>query len=66
MNDFKQVTVSTFGGKTAEMVVVKDLGDVLVLTRPEEWEQAKRDNREPIAVGFKKSYLVDTTVNINK
>jgi hypothetical protein len=66
MDDFKHVTVMTFGGKTKEMVVVKDLGDVLVLTKPEEWEQAKRDKREPIAVGFKKSYLVDVTVNINK
>ena len=54
----KGVTVSCFGGVTAEMIVVNDLGDVLVLSSPDEIMAAKQEEREPVTVGFPRSSVI--------
>jgi hypothetical protein len=54
----ERVTVRQYGGKIVEKVLVEDRGDVLIVTTPEEWESAQREEREPVVVGFKREYLV--------
>lgn len=66
MTDLRVVTVAQFGGKIAEMVVVQDLGEVFLLTKPEEWHTAQQEKREPISIGFSKKYVIDGTVNVYK
>jgi hypothetical protein len=55
----QQVTLAAFGGKNIVRTVVKDLGDVLLICKPEEFAAAEAESREPISVGFPKSAVVD-------
>lgn len=50
----QQVTVSCYGGQKVQMILVEDLGDVLVVCSPEEIEDARRQGREPLTLGFKR------------
>jgi hypothetical protein len=54
----KDVTVSCFGGSTADMIVLNDLGDVLVLASPDEIRSAKEEDREPVTIGFPRSSVL--------
>ena len=54
----KRVMVTVFGGAIEEKVLVKDWGEVLIVTTVEEYEAAILENREPVTVGFRKEYLV--------
>jgi hypothetical protein len=38
-----------------ERVVVRDLGGILLICRPEEYQRAHEENRAPASIGFKKS-----------
>jgi len=58
----KYVTVRQYGGRVVEKVLVKDQGDVLLVTTPEEWEISQREEREPVTVGFKREYVVDLPI----
>jgi hypothetical protein len=39
-------------------IVVRDLGEILLVCRDDELEKARDEGREPIAVGFKKRDLI--------
>ena len=39
-------------------IVVKDLGDIVLVTRTEEFERAQVAGVEPLTIGFKKSDIV--------
>ena len=54
----KIVTVKQYGGRIAEKVLVKDLGDVVLVTTREEWDSSVVQDREPITVGFRREYVV--------
>lgn len=56
------VTVRQYGGKIVEKVLVRDLGDTLLVTTPEEYKTSKLQKREPITVGFRREYLVEQSV----
>ena len=53
----KEVTVTVFGGQKVQRVVVKDLGETVLVCKREELEAAARENREPLAVGIKKDHI---------
>lgn len=55
----QRVTVIVFGGRPVEKVLVEDLGAILLVTTPEEWNEAKLQKRQPVTVGFKREYIVD-------
>lgn len=40
-------------------IVVADHGDILLVSRQEEYEDARRVPREPVTIGFKRGDLVD-------
>lgn len=40
-------------------IVVKDLGNVVLVTRQEEFERAQAAAEEPISVGFKKRDIIE-------
>lgn len=48
------VTANAFGGKLLSMIVVEDCGNVVLICKPEEFERAQREDRQPISVGFHK------------
>jgi hypothetical protein len=41
-----------------ERTVVRDLGDILLVCLPREFEAAARESREPVAVGFRHEYVI--------
>lgn len=55
----KRVTVVEFGGAITEKILVKDCGEVLLVTTEEEWMASKAENRPPISVGFRREYMVE-------
>jgi hypothetical protein len=55
-----RVTVIQYGGKVVEKILVEDRGDVLVVTSPEEWNVAQIEEREPVTVGFRREFLVES------
>jgi hypothetical protein len=55
----KTVNVMCYGGNVASVFVFRDLGEVLMVCRPEEMEAAKRESRDPVTVGFKRESLAE-------
>jgi hypothetical protein len=53
----KYVTVIQFGGAIVEKVLVKDLGDVVLVTTEDEWVASQNEARAPISIGFKREYV---------
>lgn len=53
----ERVALSSFTGKL-ERIVVRDVGNVVYVCRPEEYERANQEAREPIVVGFKKDAVL--------
>lgn len=41
-----------------ERVLVKDIGEVLLVCREEEWKRARKAGELPVSVGFKKTDLI--------
>ena len=52
------VTVSCYGGSTAQMIVIEELGGVLVVCSEEEWGLAQAEGREPNTLGFPRESVV--------
>jgi hypothetical protein len=50
----QQVTVNSFCGKIVR-IVVQDLGDVVLVTKKETYESAKRAGNQPVSIGFRRS-----------
>jgi len=53
------VTVECFGGQTAQMIVVEDLGDILVVCTEQEFDAASAAGREPSTIGFRRSSVLN-------
>lgn len=53
------VRVRAFGGEVLERRVVADGGAVVFISTDRELEAARREGREPLAVGFKRDLIVD-------
>jgi len=60
MQTGQEVTLSSHHGPI-KRVVVRDLGEVLLVCRPDEFDSAQKERREPISVGFRKSAVIDET-----
>ena len=58
MKPGQQVTVSADRNETLTRVLVAVENGVYFVCKPEELEAAKREQREPVCVGFKKEYMV--------
>jgi hypothetical protein len=54
----QQVRVNAYGGKQPNVIVVEDRGDVVLICKPQEFESARIENREPMAVGFRKEDVI--------
>ena len=55
----QQVTVNAFSGKHPIVTVVEDLGDVVLICKPEEYAAAVAENRRPIAIGFHREDVLE-------
>lgn len=44
--------VNAYGGRKPRVIVVEDRGDVVLICKPQEFESARVENREPASVGF--------------
>lgn len=55
--DVHEVTVDCWGGQTATMMLVSDLGEVALVCKPEEFLLASVEKRCPITIGFKKKFI---------
>ncbi len=53
-----RIVLNAAFGEQILRIVVQDLGGVITITRREEFESAGHENRDPIAVGFKKYDVV--------
>jgi hypothetical protein len=53
------VTLQSSAGPI-QRVVVADLGNVILVCRQEEYQQAKSEAREPATIGFKRGDIVTT------
>ncbi len=50
--------VNAYGGKQPYVTVVEDRGDVVLICKPREFEDALAENREPVCVGFHKKDVI--------
>ncbi len=55
----KTVTVIVYGGTIEKKILVEDRGNILIVTTEDEWKAAERENRPPVAIGFRREYLVE-------
>lgn len=54
----QQITVNAYGGKKPIVTVVKDLGDTVLICRPEEFDKAKLQKRPPLTIGLHREDIV--------
>jgi hypothetical protein len=54
----QQVRVNAYGGKQPCVIVVEDRGDVVLICKPQEFEAARTEKREPVSVGFHKEDIL--------
>lgn len=52
MKPGQEVVATAFGGKKLKRVACQVLENTVVICTPEEWELARRENRQPNGVGF--------------
>jgi hypothetical protein len=57
MTEGTRIYLNSSRGKI-ERVLVKELGEVVLVCRKEEWDRAKGAGQEPTAVGFKRADLI--------
>lgn len=50
--------VNAYGGKQPYVTVVEDRGEVVLVCKPQEFEDALAENREPVSVGFPKKDVI--------
>jgi hypothetical protein len=53
------VRVNAFGGKRPTVIVVEDRGNVVLVCKPEEYERALNEQRDPISVGFHREDILE-------
>jgi len=53
------VTLNSFCGKIVR-IVVQDLGDVVLVTKKETYESAKKAGKEPVSIGFRRADVLYT------
>ena len=54
----ERVSLVAYGGRIIERVVVKDLGDLILVSKSEELACAIVEKRAPVSVGFPKSAVL--------
>jgi hypothetical protein len=54
----KEVSLISCGDKVISRVIVSVEGDVYFVCKKEEFETARRENREPVCIGFRKEYVL--------
>ena len=54
----QQVRVNAYGGKQPCVIVVEDRGDVVLICKPQEFESARIEGREPVSIGFHKEDVI--------
>lgn len=54
----EKIKLRAFGGEIIERILVRDCGDVVEITREDEYIKAQNENRLPVVVGFKKADMV--------
>lgn len=58
MLEVKKVYLNSSSGEI-ERVLVKEVGEILLVCRKEEWERAIRAGEEPITIGFKRADMIE-------
>jgi hypothetical protein len=58
MIEVNRVSVIQYGGIVIDRVLVAVENGYLFVCKPEEWEAAQREEREPTCIGFREEYLV--------
>ena len=56
----QRVNLLSSAGPIVRIVVI-DLGEVLLVTREEEFSMAQMEGREPASIGFKKQDVIEDT-----
>ena len=59
MTEGEQVTLRAFRGQEIIRTVVRDLGEVIMICKPEEFAAANAEKREPVSVGFPKTAIIN-------
>ena len=59
VNEHKDVHLIAHGDKIITRVIVSVDGDVYFVCKREEFEQAKKEGRDPVCVGFKREYVLN-------
>jgi hypothetical protein len=60
MTPGQEVKVRAYGGRVLQRIVIKLLGDTVLICKPEEWEAARREGRAANGVGFPVATIVAT------
>ena len=58
MIDLKEVTLLSHNDVVITRVLVSVENDMLFVCKREEFDAARRENREPVCIGFKREYLI--------
>jgi hypothetical protein len=58
MTEGSIVSVMQYGDKIIDRVLVAVENGYLFVCKPEEWDAAHREGREPICIGFRAEYWV--------
>ncbi len=58
MSEAKQVTVVADKDEVLKRVLVSVENNVYFVCRPEEFEAATKEGREPVCIGFRREYVV--------
>jgi len=56
----KIVRLRSYGSEEIERRVIDVTGTTVVVCRVEEWEEAQREGREPMCVGFPRTAVIET------
>jgi hypothetical protein len=51
------IKLKAYGGEVITRRVVRDMGDVVAVCTEDEYQNAIRQKRDPVTVGFNKKYI---------
>lgn len=60
----KSVRLRAYGGEIIERVAVDLRGAMVYVCKVEEYEQAIRESRTPVSIGFRISDITETTLSL--
>lgn len=59
MNEGQLVTLLADGNEVIQRQLVSVENGVLFVCKPEEFEAAKKEGREPVCIGFRREYVLE-------